>query len=169
MNVEESIVTALEYEQKVRDHYLWAARESKDPKGKAFFETLAREEQGHVDFLGSRLEEWRKSGVLSDQPLETTLPSKDFVEAGAKVLASSQGTRDYQDDYRRLFTALKLEEEVSQFYKGLVASLEDPRAKAMYQRFLEIEDGHTAIVQAETDVLTRTGYFFEFQEFNLEE
>ncbi len=38
----------------------------------------------------------------------------------------------------------------------------------MFNRFLEIEDGHTAIVQAEVDVLTRTGYFFDFQEFTLD-
>jgi rubrerythrin len=85
------------------------------------------------------------------------------------MLRESAATREYQDDYRRLFTALKLEEEVSAFYKQLVATLEDPAAKTIFSRFLEIEDGHTAIVQAEVDVMTKTGYFYDFQEFNLEE
>ena len=51
MTVEEAIVTALQYETKVRDHYLWATSEAGDPQGKVFFEMLAKEEQGHVDYL----------------------------------------------------------------------------------------------------------------------
>jgi rubrerythrin len=168
MTVEEAIRTALDYEQKVRDHYLWAAQQAKDEKGKTFFQTLAREEQGHVDYLTSRLDTWLKDGVLKAEPLETVLPSQQFLEEGVKQLRASAEERDYKDDYRRLFTALKLEEEVSDYYKGLVATLEDEEAKTMFRRFLEIEDGHTAIVQLEVDVLTRTGFFFDFQEFNLE-
>ncbi len=169
MNVEQAILTALEYEQKVRDHYAWAAEQSKDPKGKHFFEVLAREEQGHVDYLNSRLAHLREKGHLDPAPMGTTLPSPDWVEKGARMLQSSAEGRDYADDYRRLHTALKLEEEVSDFYRNLVATLSEPEAKAMFARFLEIEDGHTAIVQAETDVLTKTGFFYDFQEFNLEE
>jgi rubrerythrin len=168
VNIEESIVTALEYEKKVRDHYLWAARETDDARSKGFFETLAKEEQGHVDYLESRLAEWKDKGVLSPEPLNTILPSKEFIEQGVAKLKDSAASRDYQDDYRRLFTALKLEDEVSAYYKKLVDSIDDAEARTMFNRFLEIEDGHTAIVQAEVDVLTRTGYFFDFQEFTLD-
>lgn len=169
MNVDEAIVTALEHETKVRDHYRWAAEQSKDPKGKTFFDVLAKEEQGHVEYLTSRLAMWRESGKLDAPPIGTVIPSADWVAKGAAMLKESAEKRDYADDYRRLFTALKLEEEVSEFYKGLVEKLAEPDAKALFARFLEIEDGHTAIVQAEVDVLTKTGYFYDFQEFNLED
>ena len=169
MTVEEAIVTALQYENKVRDHYTWAASGSSDPKGKLFFEVLAREEQGHVDYLESRLKQWREEGVLAADPLQTVIPSPQFLADGIARLKASKETKDYGDDFKRLFAALQLEEEVSVFYKGLVDSLGHPEATAMFQRFLEIEDGHTAIVQAEVDVLTKTGYFYDFQEFNLEE
>lgn len=169
MTVEEAILAALEYEKKVRDHYVWAAEQSKDEKGKNFFGVLAKEEQGHVDYLESRLGVLKEGKRLDAPALATVIPSKDWVAKGAQMLKESAEKREYQDDYRRLFTALKLEEEVSDFYKNLVATLEDATAKAMFARFLEIEDGHTAIVQAEVDVMTKTGYFYEFQEFNLEE
>jgi rubrerythrin len=168
MNVEEAIITALEYEKKVRDHYAKAAQESTEPKGRNFFAALAREEQGHVEYLTARLAMWRDEQKLDASPLGTTLPDPGWVAQGAKVLEDSKESRDYSDDYRRLFTALKLEDEVSEFYKHLVETLEEPQAKAMFSRFLEIEDGHTAIVQTEVDVLTRTGFFYDFQEFNLE-
>lgn len=169
LTVEEAIVTALQYENKVRDHYIWAAEKAEDPKGKAFFETLAKEEQGHVDYLETRLLQWRSEGKLKAEPLQTAIPSPNFLAEGLQMLKASKEARDYSDDYKRLFTALKLEEEVSVYYKGLVDTLENPEAKAMFGRFLEIEDGHTAIVQAEVDVLTKTGFFYDFQEFNLEE
>jgi len=169
MTVEEAIVTALKYENKVRDHYTWAASKAGDPKGQAFFETLAKEEQGHVDYLESRLSQWKSEGKLKADPLETVIKTPNFLADGLQMLKASKETRDYSDDYKRLFTALKLEEEVSVYYKGLVDTLENPEAKAMFGRFLEIEDGHTAIVQAEVDVLTKTGFFYDFQEFNLEE
>lgn len=169
MTVEEAIVTSLEHEKKVRDHYEWAARESEDPKGRVFFETLAREEQGHLDYLESRLEKLRGSGTLDGPPIGTLLPSAELVAKGARMLQASAETRNYRGDTSRLFTALRLEEEVSAFYRALAQNLSDPAAKAMFARFLEIEDGHTAIVQAEVDFVTRTGYFFDFQEFNLEE
>ena len=38
----------------------------------------------------------------------------------------------------------------------------------LFARFLEIEDGHRAIVQAEIDYLNRTGFFFDLQDFKIE-
>lgn len=38
----------------------------------------------------------------------------------------------------------------------------------MFRHFLEIEDGHTAIVQAEIDALEGNGFWFDFAEFDLE-
>ncbi len=166
MTVEEAIVTALEYEQKVRDHYALASRECADAKGKEFFALLAREEQGHVDYLKSRLAEWKTAGALSGKPLETVLPSKDFLAKGMALLRGGSAKGAPEDDVRRLHAALRLEDEVTAFYRSLVASLEEREAREMFQRFLDIEDGHTALVQAETDAVTRTGYFFDFQEFN---
>jgi hypothetical protein len=40
--------------------------------------------------------------------------------------------------------------------------------RRLFARFVEIEEGHEAIVQAEIDALTGLGYWFDFQEFRLE-
>lgn len=63
--------------------------------------------------------------------------------------------------------ALDVEIETSSFYKEMVDRLEDEPQK-MFKRFLEIEEGHLALVQAEIDSITGTGFWFDFQEFNLE-
>jgi hypothetical protein len=38
----------------------------------------------------------------------------------------------------------------------------------LFSRFLEIEDGHGAIVQAEIDSVKRMGFWFDLKEFDLE-
>ena len=37
-----------------------------------------------------------------------------------------------------------------------------------FSPFLTIEDGHVAIVQAELDSVTNSGFWFDYQEFDLE-
>jgi rubrerythrin len=43
-----------------------------------------------------------------------------------------------------------------------------PDARAMYAYLIEQEEGHHTILQGEYDYLTRTGFWFDFQEFDLE-
>jgi hypothetical protein len=38
----------------------------------------------------------------------------------------------------------------------------------VFARFVEIEEGHLAIVQAEMDYLSKTGYWFDIKEFDME-
>jgi hypothetical protein len=38
----------------------------------------------------------------------------------------------------------------------------------LFSRFLEIEDGHAAIVQAEMDSVNQSGFWFDLKEFDLE-
>lgn len=167
MTLEEAIVTALENENRVRDFYAQAARECPDPKGRGFFEMMAHDEQGHVEYLTAKLAEWRADGALKEEALGTAVPSREWIErVRAKMEASAaKGDMGYEAD--RLHTALRLELEVSDFYRGLTQTV--PEGAAMFRRFQEIEDGHTAIVQAELDVVQRSGYFYDFQEFNQEE
>ena len=70
-------------------------------------------------------------------------------------------------EVQMLNKALAVEIETSNFYKAMVEQL-DNEPQNMFKRFLEIEDGHLALVQAEIDHITGTGFWFDFQEFNLE-
>ncbi len=50
-------------------------------------------------------------------------------------------------------------------YKQMVATL-DAEGKSLFERFVEIEEGHLAIVQAEIDMVSGTGYWFDTAEFS---
>jgi rubrerythrin len=60
-----------------------------------------------------------------------------------------------------------VERETSDFYQRMVNELPD-EAKGLFKRFLEIEEGHLALVQAQIDQALGTGYWFDVREFDLE-
>lgn len=142
-------------------------KKTEDKKGQEVFEALADEEQGHVDYLESRLAYWSKEGKLDEITLTSALPSRSWIEAGQAGMNKVKLDKSYRREIKMLRDALKLEQEVSDHYRRLVAEL-DGDAQQMFQHFLEIEDGHTAIVQAEIDSLEGNGFWFDLAEFNLE-
>ena len=169
MNLEEAIKTALEYETRVRDLYVKAMEQVETPEGKKVLRTLAREEQGHLDYLQSRLDHWRETGSLDTPALDTAVPSKEKIDEGIRKL--SQGLHEKRDpsadELAVLQRALEAEKETSDFYRRMVDELHE-EGRALFARFLEIEEGHLAIVQAEINLLSGNGAWFDFSEINLE-
>jgi rubrerythrin len=169
MDLKEALAGAIEYEHKIRDFYAGCARKVTDPKGQRVFAILAREEQGHVEYLESRLSEWKAGGTVKAAELPTLLPPAAWIAEEARKLAKRvNGAEDAaKAEIDFLKEALDLERQTSAFYAGVVAGLE-PRHKALFERFLEMENGHVAIVQAEIDALAGHGHWFDFMEFSLE-
>ena len=167
MTLEEAIVTALDYEVRVRNHYARAAEETTDARGKEIFSVLAEEEQHHVDYLQSRLEQWRSSSKVSAAIIKTMLPNPQWLREGKAKMHKISLDGGYDHEIALLKDALKLEEEVSGHYRKLVGELAG-EGQAMFRRFMEIEEGHTAIVQAEIDALQGDGFWFSLREFDLE-
>jgi len=167
MKLEEAIQTALEYETRIRDLYDQAVAEASDPAGKRIFEALGKDEQNHVDYLKDRLDKWLETNELSVERLESTLPPKEKIQRELDKLKAEMNKDDRKVERQMLSKALTVEVETSAFYKRMVAEM-DGGAREMFARFLEIEDEHIAIVQAELDYNTRTGYWFDIKEFDME-
>ena len=168
MDVKEALTVAIDFEHKVRDHYFKGRDLILDPRGKAVFDTLAREEQGHVDYLESRLAEWHKTGKIQQVELPTILPSPEFVEQARERLEKGHDKNlPVQAEMDLLKVALDLERRASAFYGELVTTL-PPGDRALFGRFMEIEQAHVLIVQAEIDALAGHGHWFDFMEFKLE-
>ena len=166
MTFEEAIKTAIEYEIKVRDTYLNSLDKIKDETGHRVFKILGEEEQSHVDFLEMKLAEWEKTGTISSSDLKTAVPSQEIIRKGVEKLDDHRTENEYETELEMLKKALVMEQETSDFYRRMVDEVE--KQGEFFKPFLEIEDGHTAIVQAEINYLTRTGSFFDFEEFGQE-
>lgn len=166
-SVEEAITTAIAFETRVRNTYQEAMKAATDPTGERVFKLLADEEQGHLDYLQSRLEEWRGTGKLTPEKLKTAIPPQEIINERAKSLSEKLEGDDKGQEVEMLRKAELLERETADFYARMVEELED-EAQQMFTRFVEIEEGHLAVVRAEIDALSGSGYFFDFPEFNME-
>ncbi len=168
MDLEAAIKSALEYENHVEDLYEEAAKSATDDVARRVFQTLADEERGHVRYLESRLEEWQRTGAITTEGLETAFPPRDVIEEGVKKLIATAEPRkrDCSIELGLLQQALDLEVQTSEFYARMVGEL-DAEGRRLFERFVQIEEGHKAIVQAEIDSVSGLGFWFDYQEFDL--
>jgi rubrerythrin len=170
MTIEEALNTAIEFETRVRSVYEEALKDETDPSARRTLEVLAREEGYHLEYLKKRKEEWLANGHISIERLETSVPSPDLIARGVKTLRERLAGKKKDPNRSHVLLlqrAQKVEEETSAFYRRLVGQLEGT-ANAMFERFLEIEDGHLALVSAELDTVQGLGFWFDVQEFDLE-
>jgi rubrerythrin len=167
MNVEEAIQTAIQYEKRVVQVYEEAARASQDPAGRKIFGALVKEEQQHVAYLESRLGEWTSSGHVTAASLGTVVPSRQRIDEGIRTLQGRVAAKAPEAEMRLLKRALDVEVETSAFYARVVREL-PPEARKLFERFVEIEQGHQAIVQAEMNAVAGNGYWFDMPEISME-
>jgi rubrerythrin len=167
MNIEEAIKTAIQYEKKVVQVYEEAAGSSHDETGKKIFAALVKEEQQHVDYLESRLTEWKATGRVTAGSLGTVVPSRERIDEGIRTLQSRVARKAPEAEMRLLKRALDVEVETSAFYGRVVKEL-PPEGRALFERFVEIEQGHQAIVQAEMNAVAGNGYWFDIAEISME-
>jgi len=167
MKIDEAIRTAIEYELKVRDVYQDAAGRAADPVGKRVFALLGQEEQNHVAYLEARLADWRKSGRLRLEAIASRVPPMERIrEAAASIEARLAGPGAARE-VELLERARQVEIETSDYYQRMVDALEADE-REFFARFLEIEHGHLAIVDAELTAVKGLGYWFDMPEFDLE-
>jgi rubrerythrin len=167
MNLEEAIKTAVRYETKIRDVYRVSAQKVAEPAGKSFLETMAEDEQRHLDYLLERLQHWEKTGKLTLPKLETVIPSDESIARQMGRFKSEMSKKARGDQKRILSRALKVEIETSDFYKNMVSEM-NGQSQALFARFLVIENRHIAAVQMQLDYASRTGYWFDMKEFDME-
>ncbi|MFH1690222.1 MAG: ferritin family protein [Candidatus Eisenbacteria bacterium] len=167
MTVEEAIKTSIEYETRVRDVYAEAVSKAQNPEGKRLFQLMMDEEQCHVDYLETKLDQWSSDGTVTADGLTTAVPSSEVIEQGVGKLREKVGGKPGTVELQFLSKAHGVERETSGFYQRMVDEL-PAEARALFQRFLEIEEGHLALVQAQIDQATGSGYWFDVREFTLE-
>jgi rubrerythrin len=169
MKLGDAIKAALEYEAGVHKVYLEAMEQTADPKAQRIFKVLGDEEMGHLEYLRHRLDEWQKNGKIVVEALGTVIPARQAIDASLQDLRKTVTPKvaNQVRELELLKKALDAEIKTGAFYKEMVRTL-DGEGQALFKRFVEIEDGHTAIVQAEIDAVSHLGFWFDTPEFRLE-
>ena len=167
MTLEEAIKTAIEYETRIRDIYREAETAVDDKIGKKIFAALGNDEQHHIEYLEHTLEQLTINGNFDSKQLESVIPSGKSIQQEAAKIESLVAKEFYGIRKQMLSRALKAEIETSDFYRRMVDEL-PAEGKSLFSRFLEIENNHVNAVQFELDYMSKTGYWFDFKEFDME-
>ena len=167
MTLEEAIKTALEYENKIRDIYLDGVERIDEQAGKKIFQDLADDEQRHVDYLEYKLKEWSETGKITPENLDSIIPPRELIQKEAAKLGSQIQKDERGLKQQMLSKALKMEIETSRFYQDMTEQMPE-EGRDLFARFLEIENNHIEAVQFELDYVGHTGYWFGFEEFDME-
>ena len=167
MTIEEAIKTAIEFEIRIRDVYREAAAAVDDDAGKRIFDTLGNDEQRHIDYLEYKLDQFQKTGAIDTERLESAIPDSESIAREADKIKSLAAKDFLGIKQQMLSKALKAEIETSEFYQKMVNEL-PAEARPLFERFLEIENNHIKAVEFELDYMGKTGYWFDFKEFDME-
>ena len=167
MTIEEAIKTAIAYEIRIRDVYLEALAAVDDEVGKRIFETLGQDEQRHIDYLEHKLAQFQQTGAIQPETLASAIPDQASIQQEADKIKALTAKDFLGIKQQMLSKALETEIETSNFYQKMVNEL-PADARWMFERFLEIENNHIKAVQFELDYMSKTGYWFDFKEFDME-
>lgn len=167
MDSQEIFTTALQYEEKIRDFYRTAEGIIDDERGKAIFRALAKDEQGHVDFLQYSLGQLQKKGAIDIARLTSSIPVRAKIESNLTKMKAKIPERMLGDIKTALGSALILERETSAYYREARDKSEGD-IRAIFEKFLKIEERHLDVVQIELDHALHNGMWFNFMEVDLE-
>jgi len=168
MRSEQIFIDALEYENRIRDMYFDAVDKVDDQRGKDLFRALGEDEQSHVDFLEYSLEALKSGDTIDMSRLQSAIPAKDRIASHVSSLTDRIPEQMLGNIKRLLNSALSIEVETSDFYRQAVAQTSGA-IQAVFKKFLEIEERHVEAVQIELDYASKSGFWFNFMEVDLED
>src|SRR3990172_4565709 len=150
--------------------YIKFAKAVKDPKAKNVLINLADDEVGHLNKLEKHL-----MNILKNKPW--LYPKADEIEAVAAVFSSSaypeKEIREKDlvevDEIKILNLAVDREIIANRYYLDLAAMTESPEAKEMFLALAKEEELHMKILKAEIDSIGQSGFWFDIQEFTMEQ
>ncbi|MBP2669688.1 MAG: rubrerythrin domain protein [Deltaproteobacteria bacterium] len=161
---------AIDREKDAISLYLKLAKAVKDPKAKNVLINLATDEVGHLDKLERHL-----TSILSGK--EGLLPSasevRDAMAAqlteSSKFVFPSAAELAKADEIRILEIAVEREIVANRTYLEMAASAQSAVAKEMFLSLAKEEETHAKILRAEVDSIGQNGFWFDMQEFTMEQ
>lgn len=163
----EALKTAYEAEKEGLRAYLKYAKQTKVNTGKNMFVQLALDEVDHMELIENFMEK-----MMSGQPFEHVAIPKSriskFMPNEKDLKLKALGKAELGDE-EALKLALSHEEKAMNFYKKEAEKATDPKVKNLFQKLAEVEKKHFDIIQAEIDFISQDGFWFDTQEFTVED
>ena len=150
--VAEGLKKAMQAEIEGQHFYQMAARSTPDARGREVFETLAREELDHFNFLKAQHQSLVETGRIDakaklGEQLKLDGPHPIFSEEIRKRIGSAHY------EMTALSIGIQLELSAVNFYRAEAEAARDPQVKAFHERLAAWEKGHLSALQAQSEAL----------------
>ncbi len=137
----EGLLKAIKAERYGHSFYLMAAKSTEDAKGRKVFETLAREELDHMQFLKKQYRSILKTG-RPDKSLK--LGSQADLSGVSPIFSDELRSRikDANFEMTSLSIGIQLEHDAMNYYREQSEAVDDPTMKDFYAKLADWETGH---------------------------
>lgn len=162
--VVEAIKMAIQMENDGQRFYEDCAKKTKNELGKKMFESLAQDEITHLNTFQkmfntiTETEEWREFAEVS--PKVGKVP---IFEGEIEKKADANPS-----DLDAIRVAMDNERKSIDHYRKAASEAEDPLAVKIFNKICKEEEYHYDLLQAQRDYLTKSGFWFDVAEFQMD-
>ena len=160
---------AIDKEKEAITMYLHLAKVIKDVKAKNVLINLASDEVGHMNKLEAHLSSYLqgKSWVIPRAEAGEVVAA--VSTKSAKLEKIDYGKLARADEVQILEIAIDKEIAANKSYLALAKGAQSEEAKEMFLALAKEEDMHARILKAEVDSIGQNGFWFDMQEFTMEQ
>ena len=159
-NVKDAILTAIQMEKDGYAFYTKAAAQTKSDMGKTIFESLAADEQRHLDVFQKMFEE--KVGELEWNDLVKSSKKYANIPIFPTDLKNAPGMDPDSTEIDALRMAMDSEKEAIDYYSKIEKNINDQELKNVINEIISQEKNHYSLLEKEFNYINSTGYWFEF-------
>ena len=172
MQVPEIVVVihrAIDKEKEAITTYLHLAKAIKDVKAKNVLISLATDEVGHMNKLEDHLTSYLQGKSWVIPPTSEGEPVAAVMTKSARLEQIDPGKLARADEIQILELAIDKEIAANRSYLELAGKASSKEAREMFLALAKEEDLHARILKAEVDSIGQNGFWFDMQEFTMEQ
>jgi rubrerythrin len=159
-NVKDAILTAIQMEKDGYAFYTKAAAQTQSDMGRTIFESLAADEQRHLDVFQKMFEEKVEESEWNDLVNSSKKYAK--IPIFPTDLKDAPGMDPDSTEIDALRMAMDAEKEAIEYYNEIKEKLQDEGLKNIINEIIEQEKNHYNLLEKEFHHINSTGYWFEF-------
>ncbi|UCF49939.1 MAG: ferritin family protein [Thermoplasmatales archaeon] len=159
-NVKDAILTAIQMEKDGYAFYTKAAGQTGSDMGRTIFESLAADEQRHLDVFQKMFED--RVGQSEWNDLVNSSKKYANIPIFPTDLKDAPGMDSDSTEIDALRMAMDSEKEAIDYYSDILENLENQELKNVINEIIEQEKNHYSLLEKEFSHINSTGYWFEF-------
>lgn len=159
-NVKDAILTAIQMEKDGYSFYMKAAAQTNSDMGRSIFESLASDEQQHLDVFQKMFEDKVSQSEWNDLVDSSKKYAK--IPIFPTDLKDAPGMDTDSTELDALRMAMDSEKEAIEYYDKIKERLDDKDIQNVIDEIIEQEKNHYSLLEKEFNHINSTGYWFEF-------